>query len=114
MVTMTHYMKLRNEPFEAIKHGFKNIEMRLYDEKRSLINANDIIVFTNTATLENISCKVVNIYRYSTFEELYRHHNKLSIGYKEDENANPDDMLVYYTKEDIKKYGVVGLEILVI
>ena len=30
---------------------------------------------------------------------------------KEDEIANPDDMLLYYTREDIEKYGVVGLEL---
>lgn len=28
-----------------------------------------------------------------------------------DETANPDDMLLYYTREDIEKYGVAGIEI---
>ena len=58
-----------------------------------------------------MSCKVVNIYKYKDFAELYKHHNKVSIGYKEDETANPDDMLLYYTREDIEKHGVVGIEI---
>ncbi len=43
-----------------------------------------------------------------------KYHSKISIGYTEDETANPDDMLSYYTKEDIEKYGVVGIEISVI
>ena len=55
--------------------------------------------------------QVVNIFKYANFAELYKHHDKISIGYKEDETANPDDMLLYYTKEDIEKYGVVGIEI---
>ena len=38
-------------------------------------------------------------------------HKYNSIVYTEDETANPDDMLSYYTKEDIEKYGVVGIEI---
>ena len=34
-----------------------------------------------------------------------------SCGLSINENADPDDMLLYYTREDIKKYGVVGLEV---
>ena len=88
--------------------------MRLYDEKRSIISVGDIIEFTNTTTQEKMSCKVMNIYKYSDFVELYRNHDKISIGYKEDETANPDDMFLYYSREYIEKYGVVGIEITVI
>lgn len=49
---------------------------------------------------------------YKNFNELYNNHNKISIGYKENENANPDDMLMYYSKEDIEKYGVLGIELI--
>ena len=108
---MTHHMNLWDDSFRAIKEGWKTVEMRLYDEKRSLINADDIIEFVNTSTKEKMSCKVTKIYKYSDFAELYKNHSKLSIGYKENENADPDDMLLYYTREDIKKYGVVGLEV---
>ena len=48
------------------------------------------------------------------FENLYLNHSKVSIGYKEDENAKPDDMLVYYSMEEIKNYGVLGIEIKVL
>lgn len=108
---MTYYMNLWDDSFQAIKAGWKTIEMRLNDEKRSIISVGDTIEFTNTTTQEKISCQVVNIYKYANFAELYKHHDKISIGYKEDETANPDDMLLYYTKEDIEKYGVVGIEI---
>ena len=108
---MTHYMNLWDDSFQAIKEGWKTVEMRLNDEKRAAISVGDVIEFTNTTTQENISCKVKNIYKYVDFHELYQNHNKLSIGYKEDENANPDDMLLYYTKEQIAKYGVVGIEL---
>ena len=108
---MTHYMKLWDDSFQAIKEGWKTVEMRLNDEKRSAVKIDDIIEFTNTTTQEKMRCRVTNIYRYPDFAELYRNHSKRSIGYKEDEKADPDDMLLYYTKEDIKKYGVVGLEV---
>ena len=108
---MTHYMSLWDDSFQAIKEGRKTVEMRLNDEKRSCIKIDDTIEFTNTTTQEKMSCKVVNIYKYKDFAELYKHHNKVSIGYKEDEIANPDDMLLYYTKEQIEKNGVIGIEI---
>ena len=108
---MIHCMKLQNDPFQAIREGWKTIEMRLNDEKRSIIKVDDVIEFTNVMTLEKICCRVINIYKYSDFDELYKNHDKVSIGYKENETADPDDMLMYYTKEDIEKYGVVGLEV---
>ena len=108
---MTHHMNLWDDSFQAVKEGWKTLEMRLNDEKKSVISADDIIEFTNTATQEKISCKVTNIYKYPDFAELYKNHSKRSIGYKDGEEADPDDMLLYYTRDDIEKYGVVGLEL---
>ena len=108
---MIQQMNLWDDSFQAIKEGWKTIEMRLNDEKRSLIKINDKIEFTNNKTNETMLCKVINIFCYSNFEELYKRHNKLSIGYKEDEIAKPEDMLVYYSMEEIKNYGVLGIEI---
>lgn len=107
----THYMKLWDAPFNSIKSGSKTIEMRLNDEKRSTIKINDIIVFTNISTGDKIKTKVVNLYKYKTFEELYNNHDKILIGYKENETANFEDMYNYYSIEEINKYGVVGIEI---
>ena len=108
---MIHRMKLWNDSFVAIKSGSKTIEMRLNDEKRKLIKPKDYIEFTNTSTNEKILCVVIDIYRYYNFEELYENHNKTSLGYKADEAADPSDMLDYYSDDDIKKYGVVGIEL---
>ena len=111
---MIHKMNLWNDSFEAIKDGWKTIEMRLNDEKRSLINVSDVIEFTNTKTNETMSCLILKLYHYKTFDELYKNHSKLSIGYKEDEIAKPEDMLAYYSSDDINKYGVLGIELKVI
>ncbi len=108
---MTHYMNLWDDSFQAIKEGWKTIEMRLNDEKRANISADDIIEFTNTSTEEKMECRVVKVHKYPDFTELYKRHSKESIGYKEDEEPNPEDMFKYYTKEQIEKYGVVGIEI---
>ena len=97
-----HKMNLWNDSFKAIKDGWKTIEMRLNDEKRSKIKIGDEIEFTNVKTNELLICKVTNLFKYKNFEELYNDHNKISIGYTENEIANPDDMLMYYSKEDIE------------
>lgn len=106
-------MNLWDESFIKIKNKTKTIEMRLCDEKRSLISIGDIIEFTNTKTNEILECVVVNLHKYKYFSELYKHHNKISIGYSENEIANPVDMLTYYSAENIEKYGVVGIELTV-
>ena len=46
---------------------------------------------------------------YPDFETLYKHHDKISIGYKENEMAEPADMLIYYSKEKVEKYGALAL-----
>ena len=109
-----HKMNLWNDSFISIKNKTKTIEMRLNDEKRSKIKIGDIIEFTNTTTLETLNVKVDNIFKYDDFEQLYSHHDKISIGYTEDEVADPKDMLMYYKNEEIKKYGVLGISVRVI
>ncbi|MDD4213140.1 MAG: ASCH domain-containing protein [Bacilli bacterium] len=108
---MKYEMNLWNDSFEAIKSGCKTIEMRLNDDKRKLINPGDIIKFINAKTNEKIECLVLAKYQYRDFEELYKNHDKISIGYQANEEANPSDMLTYYKKEEIQKYGVLGIEV---
>lgn len=111
---MIHKMKLQNDPFIKIKNKTKTIEMRLNDEKRKELKINDVIEFTDILTNEKIYVKVTNLYYYKDFKELYKKHDNISIGYLENEVANPNDMEKYYSKDEINKYGVVGIEIKVI
>ena len=108
---MIHKMKLQDDPFKKISDGTKTIEMRLYDEKRRKVKKEDLIEFTNISSNEKLRVRVINLYRYKDFDELYKNHDKVSIGYNEDEKASPCDMSMYYSDEDIEKYGVVGINI---
>ena len=108
---MIHEMRLHNSPFKLIKNGSKTIELRLNDEKRKLIKVGDIIRFSNRVTLEELDAEVINLYSYPSFEELYKHFDKVSMGYDVNEVANPNDMEQYYTKENQEKYGVIAIEI---
>lgn len=104
-------MRLHPEPFEKIKNGTKIIEMRLFDEKRQKIQIGDKIEFENRANGDKVSAIVMALYRFSSFEELYRALNKRDLGYADDEEAKPEDMSRYYSEDDIRNYGVVGIEI---
>lgn len=88
------------------KDGIKTIEMRLCDEKYLLIVVGDIIEFTNTKTNEMLKSLFTNLCKYKNFDELYKRHDKIKIGYSDYEIDNPDDMLVFYSIEEITKYGV--------
>ena len=108
---MKHEMKLNNEPFECIKNGTKTIELRLNDEKRKLLTVWDYIEFTNRVTNEKLLVEVIDLFKYNSFEELYKHFNKIEMGYSINEEANPKDMENYYSKEEQEKYGVLGIKI---
>lgn len=109
-----HEMHLHNDPFNKIKNGTKTIEIRLNDEKRRLIQVNDNIVFTNRFNGEEITAKVVNLHHYENFASLYQDFDKISLGYNIEDEAQPKDMEMYYSKEEQEKYGVVGIEVQVI
>ena len=108
---MKYSMQLHQGPFDGIKSGRKTIEMRLNDERRRNLKVGDTIEFTNRFTGDTLLVEVLNIYYYDTFKEIYLNFDKVSLGYKEDEVANPEDMNLYYTKEQQEKYGVIAIKI---
>lgn len=108
---MRHSMMLNNEPYNKINRGHKDIEMRLYDEKRRLINIGDIITFTNRTNMESFDVIVIGLHICNNFEELYSKFDKIRLGYNKDEEVSTSDMSKYYSNDDIDKYGVVGIEI---
>lgn len=111
---MIHYMSLHSGPFYAIQSGQKDIELRLLDKKRQMIQVGDLIEFTNT---ENSKCKlnvvVVALHKFPSFDKLYESLSLLRCGYTSENinQASSTDMDFYYSKEKQEKYGVVGIEI---
>ena len=110
---MTHEMKLSPAPFEMIASGQKTVELRLFDEKRSRIKPGDEIVFTNTSSGKTLRAKVSKLHRFDSFEQLYKNLPLLKCGYTAETlaGASPSDMERYYAPEEQKKYGVVGIEL---
>ena len=106
---MIYRMKLQNEPFKQIKKEIKKIEIRLNDEKRKIFEINDYIEFTNITTLEIMFVKITNLYHFKNFEDLFNNFDNSILGC-----GSYEEMYKYYSKEEEKKYGVLGIEIKVL
>ncbi len=109
---MKHQMRLLAQPFAAIKSGRKTIELRLFDSKRQLIRPDDEICFENPDG-ESVTAKVKALHVFPDFETLYRTLPLEQYGYTKQEvpAASADDMLAYYTRAQIERCGVVGIEL---
>ena len=106
-----YQMNLSENPFNLLKNGQKSIEMRLNKNGRDKIIKGDHIVFTKEKSQEIIEVVVLSVSKFSSFNELYKAFPKEKLGYKQDETASPNDMLIYYKKEDIEKFGVLAIEV---
>lgn len=109
-----HVMNLTPAPMQEIRTGNKTIELRMNDEKRKQISVGDTIKFINTEdSNDTLRVKVVDLFLFSSFAELYDNLPLLNCGYNEDNinTASPEDMEMYYSREKQNKYGVVGIEI---
>ena len=109
-----HIMKLHPGPFAKIKAGSKTIELRLYDEKRQCISVGDTIRFVSTeSAADEVVVRVRDLFVFDSFDELYQHLPLTECGYTEENvhTASPSDMEAYYSKEEQRQYGVVGIQI---
>lgn len=110
---MTHNMKLWRDAFYSIADGSKTIELRLNDEKRQQIKVDDTIVFNCTKNNDIITAKVKALHKFADFKELYERLPLDKCGYSKDElpTAHYTDMEEYYSKDQIEKYGALGIEL---
>lgn len=112
-----HVMKLQPSPMKMMRDGSKTIELRLFDSKRRKLAVGDVIRFVNTKDItDTLSVTVKELFVFDSFDELYKKLPLLECGYTKDniDAASPADMEVYYSIEEQKKYGVIGIKISVI
>lgn len=108
---MKHKIKLQPEYYDYVLYGTKRIEIRLFDEKRQLINIGDKIeILKEPDLIESFEVEVVGLLRYKDFESLL---HDFDISILSDSSENKDDLLSdlekYYPKEKQEKYGVLGI-----
>ena len=106
-------MSLKLQPwcFDYIKNGTKRIELRLNDEKRSLIKLGDNIKLIREPKMEEeITIKVIGLLKYNSFDDLF---NDFDIALLADKEMLKEDFMNelerFYTKEKQEEYGVLGI-----
>ena len=107
---MIHEMRLYQSPFDRIKTGEKQIELRLYDEKRQKLHLGDMIRFT----CGNIQLRteITGLLIYPTFKDLIQDLGLAKFGYDEEYKEDfLNGMYEIYTKEQEEKYGVLGIKL---
>ena len=67
--------------------------------------------YSGKANNEKIDVLVTNLFKADSFAPIYEKYSKVAMGYNEEDEANPEDMEEYYSKEEIKKYGCIAIEI---
>lgn len=108
---MLHTMKLNSEPFEKINSGRKTIELRLNDEKQRKVRVGDFIEFSHIDTPElKIQARVTALHHFDSFKELFSELPKEKCGFRPDDLIHDDYMDKFYSIEEQKKYGALGIE----
>jgi ASC-1-like (ASCH) protein len=104
-------MKLKAEPFEAIKTGRKDIELRLNDEKRQQLKLGDTITFSKLPeNSETVQAKVTGLLHYPTFADLAKDFAPERMGGSEKASII-EGMTKYYSKEKQEIYNVLGIKL---
>jgi ASC-1-like (ASCH) protein len=111
---MHHEMSLYEIPFERIKKGKKDIEVRLYDEKRKKVQLGDTITFAKLPERqEEVTVEVIGLFRFKSFRDLFKTFDKSRFGHPTDYTIENqvNGMRDAYSEEEEKKYGVLGIYI---
>ena len=124
-LTETFVMPLNDDMFEAVKAGTKTVEIRLFDDKRKLVDIGDYIEFVKSGD-ENarVIRRVADLDIFETFEELFEVEEYLGdrkwakrLRYTPEQvgspaNATAEEMTAamykFYDEAQVKKYGVTA------
>lgn len=102
---------LDSDVFDIVKAGDKNVEARLYDEKRKQLKVGDTLIFLRRPLeKDKIIAKVIDLVRYKTFDELVEHYDMKRLyleGYTKEMYLK--EMSRFYTMEEQLKDGVLAI-----
>lgn len=113
-----HTMAMFEDSFEKVKNGTKTFEVRIFDDKRSIIKTGDTITIYNLSDINStITVQVVSRARFDTFRQAYSEEQNMRVyGGTPEDDADSMTQKSYhlFSQEDEKKYGVVVFNIEII
>ena len=106
-----HTMKVQTKYYNLLKSGIKTIELRLYDEKRRLIQVGDEIQFSDLSNPDDaFRATVIALHRADNFSALCDIIHPKQAGFDSKEDL-VSIMQQFYQTDKQQEYGVVGIEI---
>jgi len=105
----THRMKLSEPWYTYVRDGKKNIEGRIYDDKRKLLKIGDKIIFTDENSNNEIKKEITDLKIFENFDSAIRYAKLKNIlpgisTYKE--GVKLYNSIPGYAKKS-KKFGVI-------
>lgn len=106
------YCHLDEDVFEVVKNGIKNVEVRVYDEKRRSMKIGDEIIFLKRPLEEEkIITRIKCLKKFKNFTELVKNYDIERLYLKTFTKEMFIDLLGrFYSDEEQEKYGVVAIE----
>ena len=104
-------MNLRPEYYEMLQSGEKDIELRLYDDKRRKMRNGDIILIYNAHSRNDyVQCKIVRLHIARSFADLAGKISLPRTGFAS-LNMLLNAISQFYDPDSEAKYGIVGIEL---
>lgn len=104
-------MKLNSNAMNNIKSGSKKFELRVFDDKRSLLNIGDTIIFHNLGDFDDIiSVKIIGLLRYPSFKDFFNDIDFKICGVTPTIDENINRLHNYYSVDEELEYGVIGIK----
>ncbi len=104
-------IKVSDEEFKKIKSNKRSISIQLGTDEMKKISSGEKVIFIRERDNKRLKKKVKRTYSYPTFEDLAKNVKKAKLGLKKKEELNCDKLRETFSKEDEKKYGVLGIEV---
>lgn len=109
---MKFRFKIKDEYFSLIKRGLKKYEVRLANKCRDIICVNDEVILLNEETHQEANYKVTEVKRFRDLDQMLNELKPEQIGFEgKSRNEIKQTYLSFYSADDIKKYGLVGLKL---
>ena len=106
-----HTMKVQTKYYNLLKAGIKTVELRLWDEKRQLIQVGDQITFLDLSNPDDtFVAVVVALHHAPSFDKLCDIIQPQQAGFSTKQELL-NCLQEFYTPEAQQNYGVVGIEI---
>jgi ASC-1-like (ASCH) protein/uncharacterized HAD superfamily protein len=112
-VPKTYVMNVNKKYYRKLKSETKRVELRLNDIRRHKIKENDIINFRLDGNPKKyFFARVKRVSNYKNFVDLVKAEGKERCGFENKTIEQVDNIMHrFYTEDEIKKYGVVAIEI---